>query len=221
MSIGFDNRAGERMPLASRRPCARTPRVGGPTRRRLAGAELTRLVEAARAGDESAWAALVAEFGDVVRAVTRSCRLAPVDAADVFQTTWLRLVENIDQIVDPRRLGAWLATTARRESLHVIRGAARLVPCGEDLPDRPGETPDPVERLIAEQTAAALSVALGRLGRRDRALLRMLTAEPAPSYQEISATLGMPVGSIGPTRARALARLRGEVAVAGLTLAAA
>jgi RNA polymerase sigma factor (sigma-70 family) len=133
----------------------------------------------------------------------------------------MRLVENADRIKDPRCLGPWLATTARRECLDVIRRGSRLIPRSHDLPDLPSDAPHHAERLITEQHAAALHVALQRLGPRDSALLRMLSTEPSPSYSEIGAALNMPVGSIGPTRARALARLRREAARVGLTAEAA
>jgi RNA polymerase sigma factor (sigma-70 family) len=186
-------------------------------RPRLASGDVAQLVGRAADGDQGAWNALVEQYGAMVWAIARGHRLSGADAADVVQTTWLRLVESLHRIDDPVRVGAWLATTARRESLAAIRRAARLVPYGDDLPDPPSEAAHADERLIAELDAMLVREALARLGPRDRALLRMLAAEPAPSYEEIGAALGMAVGSIGPTRARALARLRDEAARAGLT----
>ena len=179
--------------------------------------DVARLVARAVDGDQLAWNALVDEFAGVVWAATRAYRLNRADAADVVQTTWMRLVQNADRIKDPTRLGAWLATTARRECLDVLHRTSRVIPRSHDLPDPPSHAPHHVERLISEQHAVALHVALRRLAPRDSALLRMLSAEPSPSYREIGAALNMPVGSIGPTRARALARLRREAARAGLT----
>jgi RNA polymerase sigma factor (sigma-70 family) len=187
----------------------------------MAGDDAARLVAGAADGDQGAWNALVDEFGAMVWAITRGHRLGGADAADVVQTTWLRLVENLHRIDDPGRVGAWLATTARRECLTVIRRLARLAPYGDALSDAPSDAPDPDARLIGEQDAIAVRAALTRLGPRDRALLRMLAADPAPSYDEIGAALDMAVGSIGPTRARALARLGNELAHAGLTTEAA
>jgi len=185
-------------------------------RDRLASDDVALLVARAADGDPAAWTALIDEFGGVVWATTRAHRLIDADAADVFQTTWMRLVENLDRIQDPSRLGGWLATTARHESLNVIRRALRLIPCSDDLPDLPSDAPQPDERLMTEQNAIAVQTALERLALRDRALLRMLAAEPRPSYVEISAALGIAVGSIGPMRARALTRLRREAARVGL-----
>lgn len=184
---------------------------------RLTRDDVARLVARAAAGDHAAWNELVDEFGPIVWATTRAHRLSAADASDVFQTTWMRLVENIGRIDDPARVGAWLVTTTRRQCLSVIRRAARLVPLGDDLPEVPSDAPSAGDRLVGEHDAAAIRAALAQLGPRDRRLLRMLAAEPAPSYAEIGAALGMAVGSIGPTRARALARLRGEAARAGLT----
>jgi RNA polymerase sigma factor (sigma-70 family) len=190
---------------------------GATSRDRLTGDEVARLVTRAADGDRDAWNALVDAFDGVVWATARAHGLGGADAADVAQTTWMRLVGNLDRIHDPACLGSWLATTARRESLAQIRHAARVIPHGDDLPEPPGEVPHPGARLIGEQRAVALRAALQRLAPRDRALLRMLATEPAPSYEEIGAALGMPVGSIGPTRGRALARLRAEAARVGLT----
>jgi RNA polymerase sigma factor (sigma-70 family) len=199
-----------------------TPRRHKTTKRtRLAGDDVARLLARAADGDQVAWSALVTEFSRVVSAAARAYRLNDADAADVVQNTWLRLLQSLDQINDPTSLGAWLTTTARRESIDVLRRAARVVPCGDDLPDPPGDTPHHAARLISEQNAAALRVALKHLNPRDGALLRMLAAEPTPSYREVSAALGIAVGSIGPTRARALTRLRSEAARAGLTAQAA
>jgi RNA polymerase sigma factor (sigma-70 family) len=186
-------------------------------RGRLGSDQVGLLVARAADGDEAAWNALVDRFGALVWATARAHRLRGADAADVFQTTWMRLVENLDRIEDPARLGGWLATTARRESLRVIRRAACLIPQSDDPPDLPDDTCHPAERLISEQDAVALQAALERLGPRDRALLRMLAAEPAPSYAEISAALGIAIGSIGPLRARALTRLRRQAMRVGLT----
>ncbi len=186
-------------------------------RRRLASGHVALLVTRAADGDQAAWNALVDEFGGLVWRTTRAHRLDAADAADVFQTTWMRLVENLDRVQDPARLGAWLATTARHESLSVIRRSARLIPRSDDLPDLSTNAPQPDERLISEHDAILLRTALERLEPRDRALLRMLAADPTPSYAEVSAALGIAIGSIGPTRARALTRLRREATRAGLS----
>lgn len=186
-------------------------------RARLSPDALSRLVDRAAAGDEHAWQGLVDELGGLVWAVTRAHRLGDADAGDVAQTTWLRLVEHLDRLDDPARVGAWLATTARRECLGVLRRSARTVPHGDELPEPADDAPTHDAALLTQERDATLWRAFARLGERDRALLRILMADPAPSYEEIGAALGMPIGSIGPTRARALQRLRREVERLGLT----
>ncbi|MDQ3849044.1 MAG: sigma-70 family RNA polymerase sigma factor [Actinomycetota bacterium] len=175
-----------------------------------------RLVHGAAAGDQRAWDELVEEFGGLVWSIARAHGLNDADAADVSQVTWLRLVEHLDRLHDPARVGAWLATTARRQCLQVCRTAAPI-PAGDDLPDQVSDAPAPGATLLARERDLALTSALARLPVRDRRLLRMLAADPAPSYAEVSAALGMPHGSIGPTRARALERLRREARREGLS----
>ncbi len=186
-------------------------------RARLSPGALSRLVDCAAAGDEHAWHGLVDELAGLVWAVTRAHRLGDADAGDVSQTTWLRLVEHLDRLEDPARVGAWLATTARRECLGVLRRSAQLVPHGDELPEPADDVPPHDTALLTQERDATLWRAFARLSERDRALLRILMADPAPSYEEIGAALGMPIGSIGPTRARALQRLRREVERLGLT----
>jgi RNA polymerase sigma factor (sigma-70 family) len=179
------------------------------------------LVRGAAGGDEVAWRGLVERFSGLVWAVARAHRLTNADAADVFQTTWLRLAEHIRRIDQPERVGAWLATAARRECLQSLRSTARTTPTGDlDRLDTAPVVGNPTEEavLAAEQEredadrAAMVWRALGRLSARCRELLRVLMASPPPSYAEIAAALGLPLGSIGPTRARCLQRLREEVA---------
>ena len=116
-------------------------------------------------------------------------------------------MRHLGRLRDVNALGGWLATVARHESLRTIRSAGRDVLC-EQFPEIADDRDDPDADLVARERASAMREALGRLGERDQALLRMLAAEPAPSYAEIGGALGMPIGSIGPTRARALERLR-------------
>jgi RNA polymerase sigma factor (sigma-70 family) len=172
---------------------------------------VTAVVESAIAGDLFSWEALVKEFGTTIRAVARSHRLGDADAADVAQVTWLRLVEHLDRLQQPSRVGAWIATTARRECLRVLRDARRQVPYGEDVPEQASMEITPGEELIALERNQALWRGFRRLRATDQSLLQLLLADPRPAYDEISAALDMPVGSIGPTRARALERLRNEL----------
>jgi RNA polymerase sigma factor (sigma-70 family) len=165
-------------------------------------------VRLARMGDPEAWAEIVRRFEDILRAVVRGHRLSSADAADVVQTTWLRLAENLDRLKDPSRVGAWLATTARRECLRTRRKLARELPA-ENPPEPPHGGVAPADcRLVQADRDSELWAAFGRLSARDQRLLRMLVADPQPSYEEIGKALAMPIGSIGPTRGRALQRLR-------------
>ncbi len=169
------------------------------------------LLAAAASGDERAWDELLDRFGSMIWAVARAHRLCDADAADVTQATWTALLTHLDQLKDPDRVGAWLATTARRECLRLLGQARNIVPYGDDLPEAEADEPDPIEGVEADQRDAALWRSLRRLRDSDQALLRLLIADPAPSYEEISAALEIPIGSIGPTRARALERLQREL----------
>lgn len=167
-------------------------------------------VRLARTGDPEAWSEIVRRFEGMLQAVVGTYRLPSPDAADVVQTTWLRLAENLDRLQEPSRVGAWLATTARRECVRTLRNLTR---------ELPNEQPEPLDReivsidrrlLLADRDSDLWS-AFSRLPARDQRLLRLLVAEPQPSYDEIANALGMPIGSIGPTRGRALERLRREL----------
>lgn len=161
-------------------------------------------------GDQRAWDSIVARYSGLVWSVVRGFRLGGADAADVFQATWLRLVENVTRIRDGNGLGSWLATTARREAIDLLRrrGRETLVETNEagdllgstaDLPDAP---------LLRAEEDRLLWQAVLRLPGRCAQLLRTMSADPAPSYAAVAAAMDMPVGSIGPTRARCLNSLR-------------
>ncbi len=165
-------------------------------------------VRRAAAGECEAWSRLVDRFSGLVWSVARGQGLDPVDAADVCQTTWLRLAEHLHRVREPDRLGAWLATTARHESLRTLRCAARQVPVDFDFDLVEDDQEDVEAGLLREERDVALWRAFRTLGAPCQALLRVLMADPPPSYAEVSAALGMPVGSIGPCRARCLERLR-------------
>jgi RNA polymerase sigma factor (sigma-70 family) len=172
---------------------------------------LEELVRAAAAGDQAAWDAIVARFGNLVWATVRAHRLSRDDAAEVAQTTWLRLVENLDRIRDPERLGGWLATTARRECLRHIRLRARELPTEDaDVFESPSDDA-PGLALLTDERDRGLWRAFGRLSERCQSLLRLLVSAGEPSYEEIGIALDMPVGAIGPTRMRCLEKLRSYV----------
>ena len=175
--------------------------------------DITRIVSAAAHGDQQSWDLIVARYSGLLWGVTRAHRLGTADAADVVQTTWLRLVEHLPQIRNPEGIGSWLATTARRECLGLLRSGARCQPSEEMelLVDAGAEHAELDSALLTAERDVELWAAFNRLPTRDQALLRLLAVDSPPSYQEISAALGMPIGSIGPTRARSLERLRREL----------
>jgi RNA polymerase sigma factor (sigma-70 family) len=175
-----------------------------------AGMETKALVTAAAGGDQAAWDALVARFGNLLWSIARSYRLSPSDAGDAVQTTWLKLVENIDRIVDPDRLPGWLATTARRECLQLIRRSRRDVRTvdTETLADHPDPAPPVDHAMLVDERDSALWRALTRLSEKCQRLLRVLMASPPPAYTEVAAALDLPIGTIGPARQRCLQQLR-------------
>lgn len=175
----------------------------------VATASVGELVAAAGGGERVAWDELVRRHAALVWAVARTHRLGPADAADVSQTVWLRLVENLGSLRDPDALPGWLRTTTRNECLRVIRRGGREVhqaEVGTDITSP--DAPSPEHLLLAEERDRQLWGALRGLSRRCQDLLRVLAYSPDAGYAEISRSLGLPVGSIGPSRARCLANLR-------------
>ncbi len=174
------------------------------------------LVAAARDGDAQAWNALVDRYAGLVLSICRRHRLSDGDAADVSQTVWLRLVENLGSLRDPQALPGWLATTARRECLGVLRAGRHRswAPLNDEL----DAVDDPAvdDALLEAELHDALRRAFLELPERCRRLLGLLVQDPPPSYEEIGARLGMPIGGIGPTRARCLDKLRHCPALAPL-----
>jgi RNA polymerase sigma factor (sigma-70 family) len=180
-------------------------------RHAMDGPTVGALLDRAAGGDAAAWDALVERFSGLLWGVARGHRLGDADAGDVVQTTWLRLLENLDRIEDPERLPGWLVTTSRRECLRVLRGSGReVLGSGDDTAfDLVDELAPPVDAsLLESERDAALWQGFGHLPDRCQRLLRVLMAAEPPAYAQVSSALGMPVGSIGPTRMRCLERLR-------------
>lgn len=179
---------------------------------------LTELTLEARAGSVAAWNAIVDRFAGMVWAIARRHRLSEADAADVSQTTWLRLVEHLDRIENPDRIGGWLATTARHESLRVLRVADRQLPAPhEDFVEwQESDEPAVDAHLLAEERDRELWQLVSSLPPRCQMLLTVLTEESQLSYVEIGQVLDMPTGSIGPTRGRCLEHLRRLAASRGI-----
>lgn len=178
--------------------------------RDVAELDVTRLVRRAANGDSRAWELLIDKYGRLIWSITTGFKLVESDAADVFQTTWMRLIEHIDRIEHADRVGSWLAATARNECLRLLATRKRLVLVHEnDSFDGPvPHEPQVDEALLAAERAEVVREAMTHLPRRWQRLMEMLMSDPPASYAEISDELGLPVGSIGPTRGRCLARLR-------------
>jgi RNA polymerase sigma factor (sigma-70 family) len=172
--------------------------------------EVAWLVRRAAGGDRRAWERLIDQYARLIWSITREFKLVESDAADVVQTTWMRLIEHIDRLRHPERVGSWLAATARNECLRSLAVRKRFVFANEDgVFDGPADDePEVDEALLAQERAEIVREAMAHLPGRWQRLMELLMADPPVSYAEISDQLGLPVGSIGPTRARCLARLR-------------
>ena len=158
-------------------------------------------------------------YAPLVWSICRRYRLSRADADDVSQDVWLRLVSHLDTIRDPAALPGWLATTTARQCARAARAARELHAAGP-MPE-PGNIPDPTaataeQELLQAERHAALRQALADLPPPGQRLLALLLQDPPLSYATISAALGIPAGSIGPTRARCLHKLRRHPAIAAL-----
>jgi RNA polymerase sigma factor (sigma-70 family) len=172
--------------------------------------DIATLVRRAADGDKHAWNRLVDKYGRLIWSITVRFKLAESDAADVVQTTWMRLIEHIDRIEQPDRVGSWLAATARNECLRHVGARKKIVLVHEDVEFDGADHHEPAvdEGLLAAERAQVVREAMARLPAQWQQLLTLLMADPPISYAEISDQLGVPVGSIGPTRGRCLAKLR-------------
>jgi RNA polymerase sigma factor (sigma-70 family) len=180
---------------------------------------VSELVARAKDGDRQAWDALVERYAPLIWSICRRHRLGRADADDVGQSVWLRLVDQLDRVRDPAALPGWLATTARRECLRVLGAtqgprATIFALDVESLPDDRADLGD--QALLAAERQAALREAFEQLPPNGQQLIALLIADPPLPYADISARLGIPVGSIGPNRSRYLDKMRRHPAVAAL-----
>ncbi|MGH3838146.1 MAG: RNA polymerase sigma factor [Pseudonocardiaceae bacterium] len=167
--------------------------------------------------DPAAWDEIIHRYGKFVSATVRSFRLQDADALDAVQMTWLRLAENAHQVQLPERLGGWLATTARRECLHILRQAKPALNLIDVAPETVADpSAGPEQRVIGADTARRLWKLVGELPPRRRTLLRALFTDNPRPYAEVARVAGIPPGAIGPTRTRALRQLRGSLKEHGL-----
>ena len=176
------------------------------------------LVMRAGNGDELAWDALVERYAPLIWSLCRRYRLGGADAADVGQNVWLQLVNQLGKIRDPAALPGWLATTTRRECRRVLNTAPATHATGHalDADNIPDDQATQLEHVLAAERHAALREALARLPPCCQRLIALLIEDPPMPYAEISAALGIPVGSIGPNRRRCLDKLRRQPAIAAL-----
>jgi RNA polymerase sigma factor (sigma-70 family) len=181
--------------------------------------DLTALVTHAENGDKQAWDELVERYAPLIWSICRRYRLCQADADDVGQSIWLRLVSQLASLRNPAALPGWLATTTQRECARVLRAARKQEALGHwmDAADMPDKVTGVAEsELLRAERHAALREAFTHLPSDSRQLIAMLIHDPPVPYAEISAKLGIPVGSIGPTRGRCLEKLRRYPAIAAL-----
>ncbi|QYN37532.1 sigma-70 family RNA polymerase sigma factor [Pseudonocardia sp. DSM 110487] len=162
-----------------------------------------------------AWSELASRYEGLVRAVVGSYRLQEADFADAVQNTWLRALERLHTVRDPDSLGGWLSTVARRECLALLARSRREAPTGVADDQLVMDGPGPEAMVLAEEARRAVVRAVTQLPVKPRALVSALFSTPEPNYAEVSRLMGLPIGSIGPTRQRALRTLRCGLAQAG------
>ena len=180
---------------------------------------LPAVVARATAGDPAAWEGIVDRYAPLVWSICRRFQLSGQDAEDVAQNVWLLTVEHLGQLREPAALPGWLATTTRRECLRIVTAAGRSERAGAKLDDVLQVADDTAieGEILAAERNAAWRAALADLPPGCQQLLAMLTADPPSSYAEISTALNIPVGSIGPRRARCLQLLRRHDAIMALS----
>ena len=169
------------------------------------------LVHRAQGGEQAAWDEIVERFAPLVWGICRRFRLADTDAHDVGQNVWLRLVEHLDKLREPAALPGWIATTTRRECIRAQRAAwdherEQIEPDAQVAADEESTQVD--QWLLADERDSVIRAAFAQLQPRCQQLLALLMKDPPPAYTEISTSLHMPVGAIGPNRARCLDKLR-------------
>jgi RNA polymerase sigma factor (sigma-70 family) len=169
-----------------------------------------------REGDDDGFEELVRVLSPVLWQVVRATGLDRERAEDVVQTTWIALVDHAESITSAQGIAAWLCTSARREAWRAGRQSTRERPVDDQvlaygLPDHDS----PEEQVVLDDEAALLWACLGKLPDRCQKLLRIVASGPRPNYTDVASSLGMPVGSIGPTRGRCLDKLRHELTLSG------
>jgi RNA polymerase sigma factor (sigma-70 family) len=166
--------------------------------------------------DPASWSEIVRRFEPMLLGRARRYQLQQSDVLDAVQTTWLRLAENWHRVENPERLGGWLATTLHRECLRILRARRSIAP-DDGLVERATDpNTGPEQRLVAAETVAAVRRLIDGLHARHRELLDALFDGDDRPYADLSRRMSIPIGSIGPTRARCLRRLRVQIEAQGL-----
>ncbi len=179
---------------------------------------LPQLIAAAVCGDQQAWSSLVARYTPLVSSVAQQFRLPPADADDLSQVLWMRLFEHLAELRVPEALPGWISSTARREAIRMInaRGRTHVVDAAGSVCSGADRSQSVEEVVLRADGRRAVRRGLSELSAEHRQLLILLVAEPRLSYRQISQRLGIPVGSVGPTRSRCLRRLANTASVRAL-----
>jgi RNA polymerase sigma factor (sigma-70 family) len=178
--------------------------------------DIREVVRAAAEGDQAAWEEIVARYANLIWSIVRRFRFDEEDAADVAQDTWLLLATHLRTIRAPEALPRWISVTTRHECLKMVRRRRELALATDDL-ERPSEEPGPAEHVVTRDVLRTLHLAMTTLPHRDVRMLSLLMQTSRPHYAEIASTLGMPIGSLGPLRSRALGRLRAALVAGDVT----
>jgi RNA polymerase sigma factor (sigma-70 family) len=186
------------------------------------------LVQGAREGDSGAWATITQRYAELVQSVTRRYRLSFADTEDVSQLVWLKLFDHIDRIREPRALPGWIAKTTANACLGIVKAQGRAIPTdplalaerndGMNPLSAGYEPNEPTAALQRQEDWLFLRKGLDELPTEQRDLIILLMADPSLTYKQISQQLGRPIGSIGPSRARTLERLRNTKAVRAMAI---
>jgi RNA polymerase sigma factor (sigma-70 family) len=182
-------------------------RMTHPTTKVWTNATTSAVVDAAALGDDGAWTELHGRYNRMIARIARTFGCGEADIADIQQAVWARLFQNIRGLRQPELIGGWLAVVARRECIRFIRGRKDALPVDDVACLAPSEE-EPVVILLRSEVRAAVRRAVADLAPRRRSLLETILDNPDISYEQLSARLDIPVGSIGPTRQRGLDQLR-------------
>jgi RNA polymerase sigma factor (sigma-70 family) len=177
---------------------------------------VTALLESAAQGVESAWREIIERYSSLVAAVCGRYGLTGADVEDVSGEVWLLLVANLRTIRNSEALPGWLTTTTRNQCLLLLRHKKRHLPSDHEIAAETGLQAEAEASLLVRERRDAVRHAVARLPERERKLLSMLFSDPPTPYATISSVLGMPIGAIGPTRQRCLARMRRNPALTSL-----